>query len=403
LTLPAAANAGAEPGRVEARSLGVAVIGFGWMGQVHSRAWSRLLQHYPDSPLHPRLVAVADPDQGRRDQAVTAYGFQHAYADWPELLDRDDVDVVSVCGPNYVHREIGVAVAESGRHLWMEKPAGRGLADTSAVAEAVRKGGAMSTVGFNYRHAPAVEAARALVEAGRLGRIETVNIRLLADYSAHPDGVLSWRFDPELAGTGVLGDLASHGFDLALYVAGRETGSIAELVADQATFILDRPEVTGAVSHFSRGGDGPRGPVGNEDQVSVLLRFESGSHGYLEASRVAVGEQCAYGLEVRGTKGAVGWDFRRMGELAVCIDQDYQDAAWQTYFATPADGELGAFQPGAGVAMGYDDLKVIEARKLVESIATGTPFGATIEDAVAAARLVEAVVESCTKRRWVTP
>jgi predicted dehydrogenase len=384
-----------------ARDLGVAVVGFGWMGQVHSRAWARLLHHYPESPLRPRFVAVADPEQARRDEAVTAYGFGDAHADWRALLERDDVDVVSVCGPNFVHREIGSAVAESGRHLWIEKPAGRSAEDTSMIAAAVRKAGVMSAVGFNYRNAPAVEVARELVAAGRLGRIETIDVRMLADYSAHPDGALSWRFDPAYAGTGVLGDLASHGLDLARHVGGDQVGAIAELVADRATFITERPEATGAVSHFARGG-GPRGPVGNEDQASALLRFASGAHGYLTASRVAVGEQCAYSIEVRGTDGALSWDFRRMGELRVCLDQDFQDATWQTRLVGPGDGELGAFQPGAGVAMGYDDLKVIEARRLVESITTGVQHGAGLDDAVVAAELVDAMVRSVEENRWVT-
>lgn len=382
--------------------VGVAVVGFGWMGQVHARAWTRLLHHYPDAALRPHLVAVADPDEGRREQARAAYGFDHAYADWTDVLERDDVDVVSVCGPNFVHREIGAAVASSGRHLWIEKPAGRGAADTSAIAEAVRKAGVMSAVGFNYRNAPAVELARELVAAGRLGTVETVNVRLLADYSAHPDGALSWRFDPQYAGTGVLGDLASHGFDLALHVGGQQVGRVTELVSDQATFITERPVVTGVVSHFARGGDGPRGPVGNEDQTSALLRFGSGAHGYLEASRVAVGEQCSYGIEVRGTTGALAWDFRRMGELRLCLDQDFQDATWQTRLVRPGDGELATFQPGAGVAMGYDDLKVVEAQRLVESISTGVPHGATIEDAVVTAELVDAMVRSYEERRWVS-
>jgi predicted dehydrogenase len=384
------------------REVGVAVIGFGWMGQVHSRAWARLLHHQPDSPVRPRLVAVADTDEGRRDLARSAYGFAHTYAGWQELLERDDVDVVSVCGPNFVHREVGVAVAESGRHLWIEKPAGRTLADTNAVAEAVRKAGVMSAAGFNYRNAPAVETARELVGSGRLGTVESVSVRLLADYSAHPDGALSWRFDPDHAGTGVLGDLASHGFDLALHVGGSTTGGIEALVADQATFIPERPVVTGAVSHFARGGDGPRAAVGNEDHAAALLRFGTGARGYLEVSRVAVGEQCAYGIELRGTRGALAWDFRRMGELRLCLDQDYQDAAWQTRLMGPADGVLAAFQPAAGVAMGYDDLKVVEAQRLAESIATGTPTGATIEDAVVAAALVEAMVRSYEEKRWVS-
>lgn len=385
------------------RDVGVAVIGFGWMGQVHTRAWARLLHHYPDSPLRPQFVAVADPEAERRDEAVAAYGFAAAYEEWRELLERDDVDVVSVCGPNFVHREIGIAVADSGRHLWIEKPAGRSAQDTAAIARAVGKAGVMSAVGFNYRNAPAVEVARELVANGRLGRIETIDVRMLADYSAHPDGALSWRFDPEFAGTGVLGDLASHGFDLAHYVGGDTVGSVAELVADRATFVTERPVATGAVSHFARGGDGPRAAVGNEDHASALLRFESGARGHLVASRVAVGEQCSYGIEVRGTEGALAWDFRRMGELRTCLDQDYQDAAWQTRLVAPRDGELGRFQPGSGMAMGFDDLKVVEARRLADSISTGVQHGAGIDDAVVAAELVDAVVRSAEEKRWVSP
>jgi len=387
----------------ERRTLGVAVVGFGWMGQVHARAWTRLAQHFPDVPVRPRFVAVADPDERRRREAQDVFGFADAASDWQAVLDRDDIDVVSVCGPNFVHREIGAAVAESGRHLWIEKPAGRTAEDTAAIATAVHKSGVMSAVGFNYRHAPAVQVARDLVASGALGRIESVDVRMLADYSAHPDQALSWRFDPELAGTGVLGDLASHGFDLALHVGGTTTGAVTELVADQATYLVERPlPPSGGLSHFARG-DGPRGPVGNEDAAAALLRFASGARGTMTASRVAVGEQCSYGFDVRGTEGALSWDFRRMGELRVCLDQDYQDAAWETRLVRPGDGELAAFQPGSGIALSYDDLKVIECHLLALSIHSGVPHGPTIDDGVVAAGLVDAMVRSFDEKRWVQP
>jgi predicted dehydrogenase len=385
------------------REVGVAVVGFGWMGQVHARAWARLTHHFPDVALRPRFVAVADTDADRRREARDVYGFAHTVADWAEVLGRDDVDVVSVCGPNFVHREIGAAVAESGRHLWIEKPAGRSAEDATAIAAAVHKSGVMSAVGFNYRHAPAVQVARGLVADGALGRIESIDVRMLADYSAHPDQALSWRFDPEYAGTGVLGDLASHGFDLALHVGGAGVGAVSELVADQATYLTDRPlPREGGRSHFARGGDGPRGPVGNEDAASALLRFASGARGTLTASRVAVGEQCSYGFDVRGTQGALSWDFRRMGELRVCLGPDYQDATWETRLVRPGDGDLAAFQPGSGIAMSYDDLKVVECHLLAQSIHTGVPHGPTIDDGVAAAELVDAMVRSFHEKRWVT-
>jgi predicted dehydrogenase len=379
------------------RTLRIGIVGFGWMGQVHARAYARLRQHYLDTPLQPVLVAVADnaPD-ARLDQAVRAFGFEDVHTDWQDLVAREDIDAVSITGPNFIHRDVSVAAAEHGMHIWVEKPAGRTAAETVEIRDAVLAAGVQSAAGFNYRNAPAVELAKSLIDDGRLGAIEQVTIRLLADYAAHPEGALTWRFDNDRAGSGVLGDLVSHGVDLARYVVGE----ITELACDTAIFIPERPQASEAASHFSRGG-GPPGRVENEDYMSALLRFAGGARGVLESSRVAVGEQCTYLIEVRGDRGAFAWDFRRMGELRLCLDQDFQDASYATHFVSPGDGDLGLFQPGSGIAMGFDDLKVIEAHHFVHSIATGSLVGATIEDAVRAAELVAAMAESAKERRWV--
>ena len=379
--------------------LRVGIVGLGWMGQVHARALSRLTQHYTDSPLRPRLVAVADTaDDDRTERAAQAFGFEHQLTDWRELVTRDDVDLVCVTGPNFIHRDVAVAAAEAGKHLWVEKPAGRNAAETAEIVAAVDAAGVQTAAGFNYRNAPAVELARELVATGRLGTVEHTSVRFVSDYAAHPEGALSWRFQNEFAGSGVLGDLVSHAADLVRYVVA----DIDELVVDRATFIGQRPQAIGAASHFSRGGDGPLLDVENEDYVAALLRFVGGSRGTLESSRVAVGEQCTYGIEVHGTAGALKWDFRRMGELQLCLDQDYQDASFTTHFVAVGDGELAAFQPGTGIAMSYDDLKVIEARRLVQSIADGKPHGATIHDALIAARTVDAMTVSADERKWVS-
>ena len=381
-----------------ATPLRVGVVGLGWMGQVHARAYTRVGQHYLDAPLRPVLVAVADnAGDERLARAVSVYGFTDVHADWRELVARDDIDVISITGPNFIHRDVAVAAAQAGKHLWLEKPAGRDAEETAEIAEAVARAGVQAAVGFNYRNAPAVELARNLVAEGRLGRIEQVRITMLADYAAHPEGALTWRYQNAWAGSGVLGDLVSHGIDLGRHVVG-EVGS---LVCDTATFIPERPALSGAAFAHTARGTGALAPVENEDYAGALLRFANGARGTLESSRVAVGEQCTYGIEVHGTTGALAWDFRRMGELRVCLDQEVTDAAYATHYVTPGDGDLGAFQPGSGIAMSYDDLKVVEAHRLVRSIATGTPEGATITDALRAARLVDAMAESARERRWV--
>jgi predicted dehydrogenase len=386
--------------------LRVGIVGLGWMGQVHARSYARLRQHYLDAPLQPLLVAVADnAGDARLASAVQAFGFSAVHEDWRELIARDDIDLVSITGPNFIHRDVAVAAAEAGKHIWIEKPAGRNAGEARAIRDAVLAAGVQSAAGFNYRNAPAVELARQLITDGRLGQIEHVGIRLLADYSAHPEGALSWRFRNEWAGSGVLGDLVSHGVDLGRFLIGE----IDEVVCDAAVFIPERPQARGAASHFSRGAGGPLGPVENEDYVSALLRFARSSgtgsstavRGTLESSRVAVGEQCTYGIEVHGRRGALAWDFRRMGELRLCLDQDYQNASYVTRYVAPGDGELINFQPGSGIAMGYDDLKVIEAHRLVQSIATGQSVGATIHDALKAAEIIDAMAESAASRTWI--
>ncbi|QQM38990.1 Gfo/Idh/MocA family protein [Streptomyces liliifuscus] len=380
-------------------TLGVAVVGFGWMGRVHTQAYARVPHHFPQLSLRPELIAVADEVPGRAEEAAEQYGFATAARDWREVAADPRVQAVSIAAPNFLHREIGVAMAEAGKHIWIEKPVGLTAEDARAVAGAVTKASVQGTVGFNYRNAPAVAAARELIASGEIGTVTHVRIRLFSDYAAHPEGALTWRYERERGGSGVLGDLASHGVDLARFLLGE----IASLAADTAVFVPERARPTGATAGHTRSAGGELGPVENEDYVSCLLRFASGARGVLEACRVSVGEQNNYGFEIHGTKGAVSWDFRRMGELSVSRGTSYQDQPVSTLYVGPGHGEYAAFQPGSANSMGYDDLKVIEAYNFLRSIAEGTAYGATVEDAVHSAAALDAMSRSAESGTWASP
>ncbi|MER7787186.1 Gfo/Idh/MocA family oxidoreductase [Streptomyces sp. NPDC097640] len=380
-------------------TLGVAVVGFGWMGRVHTQAYARVPHHFPQLPVRPELVAVADEVPGRAEEAAERYGFATAARDWREIAADPRVRAVSIAAPNFLHREIGTAMAEAGKHIWIEKPVGLTAEDARAVADAVAKAGVQGAVGFNYRNAPAVAAARELIAAGEIGAVTHIRIRLFSDYAAHPEGALTWRYERERGGSGVLGDLASHGVDLARFLLGE----IESLAADTAVFVPERARPTGATAGHTRSAGGELGPVENEDYVSCLLRFASGARGVLEASRVSVGEQNNYGFEIHGTKGAVLWDFRRMGELGVSRGDAYQDQPVSTLYVGPGHGEYAAFQPGSANSMGYDDLKVIEAYHFLRSIAEGTPHGATLDDAVRSAAALDAMARSAERGTWASP
>jgi predicted dehydrogenase len=215
----------------------VAIVGFGWMGRVHAQAYSRVRHHYPQSARFPELVAIADDVPGRAAEAARQFGARAAVTDWHAVVDDPSIRAVSVTAPNFLHRDIGTAVVNAGKHLWIEKPVGLNASDALAVARAAEAQGVTTAVGFNYRNAPAVAAARELIAAGELGEITHARFYFLSDYAAHPDGALSWRFQRARGGNGVLGDLASHGVDLVRYLLGE----VESVFADTAIFISQRP------------------------------------------------------------------------------------------------------------------------------------------------------------------
>ena len=379
------------------RRFGIGVIGFGWMGRVHTTSYKRVLDHFPDLGVRPRLVVASDVSAERRHQAELM-GFERTVDDWRMVVDDPAVEVISVTTPNALHREIATAVAEAGKHLWVEKPVGRGVEETIAVAEAVRKAGVINEVGFCYRFAPAVAHARDLIAMGAIGEVNHYRGAFLADYANRPDSAASWRFFREDSGSGVLGDLMAHVVDLTQFLVG----PIVRLSGRTATMIPQRPKLAvGVGTHFSRVETDELVDVENEDWAGAMFEFESGSLGLLEASRVVVGPRVGLRFEVHGTEGALAWELERMNELQRSkLAAEDPDEGYTTVFAGPGHGEFGAFQPGAGIPMGYDDLRVIEARNFLLSIRDGEQRGPGLDEMVATGRVLQAIERSDARGGW---
>lgn len=387
----------------DSKTIGVGLISVGWMGKVHSRAYQAVPIVYPELGIKTRLVIAADTAQDRVDYAVDVLGYELGTLDYHEVLANADVDVVSICAPNFLHAEIGIAAAKAGKAFWIEKPVGRGAHETEAVEQAANESGVLTTIGFNYRHAPAVEHIKTLIADGSLGRITNVRGTFFADYSSEPNGALSWRFIRGLAGSGVLGDLMGHLADLVHYMVG----PIAEVSGITKTVYEERPVLQmGKGTHFDVIEGGEMKPVENEDYAGMLIRFAdnaigAGAVGTLEASRVSVGPRASYNFEIYGTEGSVKWDFERMNEVELAIGRKGLHLGYQRVMVSPGFGDFANFQPGAGTGMGYDDLKVVEAKKFLEAFLGGAQLNSNIHDAVAAARVVSATELSAETRQWV--
>jgi predicted dehydrogenase len=381
------------------RSIGIGVIGMGWMGEVHSRSYRAVPDRFPESGLRPRLVVCADPVEDRARAAQARFGFERYTTDWRDVVADPAVQVVDVAAPNGLHLEINRAAAAAGKHILCEKPVGRHPEETLASAAAAREAGVLTFVGYNYRWAPVVQYARQLVAQGKLGQLTHYHGRFLNGYASDPNGVLSWRFE-EAHGLGTLADLMSHVVDMAHMLAG----PIAAVTSDREIFIRSRPiPRPGAGTHYDVAGpDAPRGEVSNEDWVAALVRFEGGARGMLEACRVINGAKCDMSFELHGTKGAVKWTMERMNELQLQWrrDDDPAQDGYTTLLSGPAHPYHRSFNPGWGLNLGYDDLKVIEAYEFLRSIAAGKQGQPGFAEAQAVAEVQQAIIRSWQSRRW---
>jgi predicted dehydrogenase len=381
------------------RSIGIGVIGMGWMGETHSRSYRAIPDRFHDSGIQPRLVVCADAVQARAQAAQQRFGFERWTTDWRSVIADPAVEVVDVAAPNGMHLEINQAAAAAGKHIMCEKPVGRYPQDTIASAAAAREAGVLTFVGYNYRWAPVVQYARQLIVEGRLGRLTHYHGRFLNGYAADPNGVLSWRFEHE-QGLGTLGDLMSHVIDMAHMLAG----PITRVIGDNEIFIRQRPIPTpGSGTHYDVGSsESPKGDVTNEDYVSALGHFANGARGILEACRVINGAKCDMGFEVHGTKGAIKWTMEHMNELQLQWRNDAAPAedGYTTLLSGPAHPYHRHFNPGWGLNRGYDDLKVIEAHNFLESVVSGQQGQPGFAEALAVAQVQQAIIRSWESERW---
>ncbi len=385
-------------------TIGIAVIGFGWMGQAHSRSYARIPSLFPDRPAEPRLVVCCDNVEARGAEAVRSFGFERSTTDPADAINDPAVDAVIVCAPNMLHEELCVMAAEAGKHVFCEKPVGGTPDQTARVEAAARSAGVITGVGYNYRWAPLVQYAKSLIDAGALGEITNYRGRFFSMYGSDPMGLLSWRFEHDGAGYGVSSDILSHSIDLGMML----NGPIETIVGMEHTSIPERPlPKPGEGTHYDRGEPGdPTGPVTNEDYAGCLVRFANGSVGTFEASRAIVGPQSQMAFDIHGTKGALSWNLETMNEMRIFLTEQHEtdDGVIHDGYTTVYAGDRypfhGAFVPGDANAIGYEDLKVIECLQFLTAVASGEQHEPGFTEALAYVSVQDALVKSWESGAW---
>ena len=357
---------------------GVAVIGYAFMGKAHSHAWRNVAALRPGAPAVRQQVLV-----GRDADAVAAaasqYGWAESATDWREVIERDDVDVVDVCVPGHLHAEVAIAALEAGKHVIAEKPLANTLAEAEkmvATARAARERGVHSMVGFNYRRVPALALARQHVAAGRIGDVRQVRIAYLQDWLSDEAAPMTWRLRRELAGSGALGDLASHAVDQVRFLLGQE---VTGLNARTETFVRRR-----------EGADGPE-DVTVDDAAWSTLTTSGGAVVSLEVSRMATARKNALGIEVYGSTGALRFDLEQLNHLDVALDG--ADSFSRVLVTEPDHPYLDGWWP-PGHVLGWDATFTNQAADFLAALAAGQEPTPSFEDGLAVQRVLAAIEES---------
>jgi predicted dehydrogenase len=379
------------------RRLGVGVIGFGWLGQAHSRSMLRIATLFDERSFDPVLVSCTDTAPGRVDHAVSSFGFARGTEDWRTLVDDPEVDVVMIAAPNVLHVELVEAAAAAGKHVFCEKPVGGTPEQTVRAEKAAREAGVITGVGYNYRWAPLVRYAKQLIADGCLGEITNYRGRFFSMYGSDPLGVLSWRFLVDQAGYGVTTDLMSHSVDLARMLLG----PITRVVGTTETFIRERPLPRADGTHYGRGRPGdPTGAVTNEDYAGMLCEFANGTRGTFEASRSIVGPESQMAFEVYGTRGALGWSLERLNELQLYLVEDVPHTGYRTVLGGERFPYHGHFVPGSANGIGFEDLVVIEDYEFCRSVVEQRPHEPGFADAVEWVGVQAALLRSVETGKW---
>ena len=380
------------------KTVNVAIIGTKFMGKAHSNAWSQAPKFF-DLAVKPVLkVACGQDEKGTREFA-DKWGWQETQTDWRKVVERPDVDIIDICTPTYLHKDIAIAAAQNGKQLFCEKPMALNYAEAREMLEAVEKAGVLHYLNHNYRRTPAIAFARQLIEEGKIGQIFHWRGTYLQDWITDPNFPLTWHLQKKFAGAGAHYDLNSHSVDLARYLVGE----VRAVTAIMKQFYAQRPLPSAGAGTFKAGTTSAEmGDQTVDDAAFMVAEFENGALGTFEASRFASGRKNYNYFEIYGSKGSLAFDLERMNELQYLNLSDPGDEqGFRTILVTnPSHPYEAAWWP-PGHIIGYEHEFTHAVVDFLNALDKGTTIAPNFSDGVRIMQVLEAGILSSNLGRKV--
>lgn len=381
------------------KPVNVAIIGTKFMGKAHSNAWSSAPKFF-NLELKPILkIACGQDPQGTADFASN-WGWSEVESDWRKVVERPDIDIIDICTPTYLHKEIAIAAAQNGKHIFCEKPLALNYTEAKEMYAAAEAAGVLHYVNHNYRRTPAVAFAKQLIDEGKIGQIYHWRGTYLQDWITDPNFPLTWHLRKEVAGAGPHYDLNSHSVDLARYLVGE----IAAVSAMMKRFVEKRPLPGSGAGTFKSGSTGTEmGEVTVDDAAFMVAEFENGALGSFEASRFANGRKNYNYFEIYGSKGSLAFDLERMNELQYLdMGNPSDEQGFRTILVTNATHPYVAAWWPPGHIIGYEHEFTHAVVDFLRALETGTPITPNFCDGMKDMQVLEAGITSAATGRKVS-
>lgn len=381
--------------------LRVAMIGYGFMGKVHSHAWRSVNHFFPDAPKV-EMSVICGRSKEALEAAKDSFGWNESETDWRKIIARSDIDIIDICTAGDSHEEIAIAALKAGKHVLCEKPLANNAVEAQAMANAANSAqasGVKSMVAFNYRRVPALAVAKQFIDQGKIGEIFHVRAQYLQDWIIDPEFPLVWRLDKKTAGSGALGDIAAHIIDASYFLTGSK---ITNVSGQLKTFIKERP-LPGAYTGLSAGSSAGRGEVTVDDTAVFTANFDNGAIGTFEATRFAAGRKNAMSIEINGSKGSLYFNFEDMNEL---LFHDHTiasaEAGFRKVLATDSDQPYIAAWWPPGHIIGYEHTFTHEVYDFIKAIDENIDPTPSFADGLYVQQVLDAVEVSAGNKSQLT-
>jgi predicted dehydrogenase len=369
------------------KKINVGLLGHGFMGKAHSNALKDISSFF-DMDVEPVMKVISGVGPGLPEFAEK-FGWQNYDPDWENVVNDPEIDVIDIATPGYLHKDMAIAAAKNGKHIFCEKPISASLEEAKEMYGAVKKAGVKNIVDFNYRCVPAVRLAKRIIDEGKLGRIYSFKGFYLQDWGFPEDAPLAWRMEKQYVGPGPA-EAGSHAVDMARYLVGE----FAEVAAAMEIFVKERS---------LPGQKEVKKEVTSDDTYVFISRFKNGALGVFESSRMAAGRKNALSFEINGSKGSLKFELERLNELDVFFndDPDYLQG-FRNIIVTQLSHEYIKNWWPSGHIIGWEHLFIHQYYEFFKAISEDYLPSPNFYDGMKTQEIIEALARADSEKRWIS-